>query len=94
MVYHLLILYCYEKIRNKLQEELYIHIIYSTWMNHLKYHSIELLTRMINYTDTITNFLVTAIPNIISLLVMFVSSFIVLIYITCNAIIALVIFQF
>lgn len=87
--------YCSEKTKNKLQEDLYNHIICSTWLNHLKFHSVELLTRMTNDTDTITSLLVTTIPSIISLIVMFISSFIALLYISpFMAFVALAIFPF
>lgn len=87
--------YCSEKIKNKLQEELFNHIIYSKWLNHLKYHSVEFLTRITNDVDTITNLVVTTIPSIISLAVMFISSFIALLYISpIMAFVALAIFPF
>lgn len=87
--------YSYEKTKNKLQEQLYNHIIYSTWLNHKKYHSIEFLTRITNDVDTITNLLVSVIPGIISLGVMFVSSFTALIYLSPTmAITAIAIFPF
>ena len=87
--------YSSEKTKNRLQEQLYNHILYSTWLNHKKYHSIELLTRMTNDTDAITNLLVSVIPSIISLLVMFVSSFTALLYISpLMAFVALAIFPF
>ena len=87
--------YSSEKTKNKLQEQIYNHIIYSTWLNHKKYHSIEFLTRMTNDVDTITNLLVSVIPGIVSLFVMFVSSFIALLYISPNmAFVALAIFPF
>ncbi|HCW54867.1 MAG TPA: ABC transporter ATP-binding protein [Clostridium sp.] len=87
--------YSSEKTKNRLQEQLYNHIIYSTWSNHKKYHSIELLTRMTNDTDAITNLLVAVIPGIISLFVMFASSFVALLYISpIMAVTALAIFPF
>lgn len=87
--------YCSEKTKNKLQEQLFNHIIYSKWLNHLKYHSIEFLTRITNDVDTITNLLVTTIPSIISLGVMFISSLAALLYISpIMALVALAIFPF
>ena len=74
--------YVCENIRNKIQDKLYNHIIHSTWMEHNKYHSVELLTRITNDVNTITSMITSTIPGIISLLVMLVSSFFALLSIS------------
>jgi len=74
--------YVCERVRNKLQGKLYNHIIYSKWMEHNKYHSVELLTRITNDVNTITSTITSTIPSIISLLVMLFSSFIALLSIS------------
>lgn len=74
--------YVCENIRNKMQEKLYNHIIHSTWMEHNKYHSVELLTRITNDVNTITSMITNTVPGIISLLVMLVSSFFALLSIS------------
>lgn len=66
---------CSEKLRNKLQENLYTHIINSKWIEHSKHHSVDLLTRITNDISTITNVIVNNIPSLISLTVMLISSF-------------------
>ncbi|NSB16566.1 ATP-binding cassette subfamily C protein [Clostridium beijerinckii] len=51
-------------------------------MEHNKYHSVELLTRITNDVNTITSTITSTIPSIISLLVMLFSSFIALLSIS------------
>lgn len=74
--------YASEKTKNILQEKLYIHIINSTWKEHCKYHSVELLTRITNDVNTITTMLINTIPKIISLFVMLITSFFALLSIS------------
>ncbi|WP_173707213.1 ABC transporter ATP-binding protein [Clostridium beijerinckii] len=74
--------YVCESVRNKLQSRLYNHIIYSKWMEHNKYHSVELLTRITNDVNTITSTITNTLPSIISLLVMLFSSFLALLSIS------------
>lgn len=79
-----LILYClqtiistlaYERARNQIQQQIYNHIILSHLSEISKYHSVELLTRITNDTQTVVNIFVTVIPNIISFSIMFIFSF-------------------
>ncbi|MDF2883760.1 MAG: putative multidrug export ATP-binding/permease protein [Clostridiaceae bacterium] len=74
--------YVCENIRNKMQYKLYNHIIHSTWMEHNKYHSVELLTRITNDVNTITNMITITIPGITALVVMLISSFFALLSIS------------
>lgn len=74
--------YVCENIRNKMQDKLYNHIIHSTWMEHNKYHSVELLTRITNDVNTITNMITSTIPGITALVVMLISSFFALLSIS------------
>jgi ATP-binding cassette, subfamily B, bacterial len=74
--------YVFENIRNKIQDNLYNHIIHSTWMEHNKYHSVEFLTRITNDVNTITSMITNTMPGIISLLVMLITSFFVLLSIS------------
>ncbi len=67
--------YCFENIKNKLQRELYNHIIHSNFNDYNRYHSMEFLTRLTNDINTISNMIIYTIPNIVSLSVMFISSF-------------------
>lgn len=87
--------YCSEKIKNQLQEKLYNHIIYSTWIDHSKYHSVDLLTRITNDVNSIVNMIINTIPGIISLLVMLISSFFALMSISSiMSVVSLSIFPF
>ncbi|WP_077866652.1 ABC transporter ATP-binding protein [Clostridium saccharobutylicum] len=74
--------YVCENIRNKMQCKLYNHIIHSTWSEHNKYHSVELLTRINNDVNTITSMITSTLPGIISLIVMLISSFFALLSIS------------
>lgn len=74
--------YVCENIRNQIQSKLYNHIIHSTWIEHTKYHSIELLTRITNDVSTITSMITSTTPRIISLVVMLISSFFALVSIS------------
>lgn len=74
--------YVCENIRNNMQCKLYNHIIHSTWSEHNKYHSVELLTRINNDVNTITSMITSTLPGIISLIVMLISSFFALLSIS------------
>jgi ATP-binding cassette subfamily C protein len=74
--------YVCETIRNQIQSKLYNHIIHSKWMEHIKYHSIEFLTRITNDVTTITSMITSTTPRIISLVVMLISSFFALVSIS------------
>ena len=70
--------FCTNKISNKLQEKIFKHITYSEWLEESNYHSVNLLTRLTNDVDTITNVIVSVFPGIISLLTILIFSFITL----------------
>lgn len=70
--------FCSNKISNKLQEKIFKHITYSEWLEESNYHSVNLLTRLTNDVDTITNVIVNVFPGIISLLTILIFSFITL----------------
>lgn len=70
--------FCSNKISNKLQEKIFKHITYSEWLEESNYHSVNLLTRLTNDVDTITNVIVSVFPGIISLLTILIFSFITL----------------
>lgn len=70
--------FCSNKISNNLQEKIFKHITYSEWLEQSNYHSVNLLTRLTNDVDTITNVIVSVIPGIISLLIVLIFSFITL----------------
>ena len=70
--------FCSNKISNKLQEKIFKHITYSEWLQQSNYHSVNLLTRLTNDVDTITNVIVSVFPGIISLLTILIFSFITL----------------
>ena len=70
--------FCSNKISNKLQQKIFKHITYSEWLQQSNYHSVNLLTRLTNDVDTITNVIVSVFPGIISLLTILIFSFITL----------------
>ena len=70
--------FCSNKISNKLQQKIFKHITYSEWLQQSNYHSVNLLTRLTNDVDTITNVIVSVFPGIISLLTVLIFSFITL----------------
>ena len=70
--------FCSNKISNKLQQKIFKHITYSEWLEESNYHSVNLLTRLTNDVDTITNVIVSVFPGIISLLTILIFSFITL----------------
>ena len=70
--------FCSNKISNKLQQKIFKHITYSEWLQQSNYHSVNLLTRLTNDVDTITNVIVSIFPGIISLLTILIFSFITL----------------
>lgn len=76
----LLSTYCSGRVSNKLQKKLYTHITYSEWMEHSKYHSVGLLTRITSDVPTVTNMLVDTLPNLISFSVMLITAFVTLLY--------------
>lgn len=70
--------YCSTKLTNTIQKKLYTHITYCEWTEGSKYHSGDLISRIINDTSSITNLIVYTLPNIISLSFTIISSFIIL----------------
>jgi ABC-type multidrug transport system fused ATPase/permease subunit len=85
--------YCSGKISNNLQKKLYAHITYSEWMEHSKYHSVGLLTRITSDVPTVTNLLVNTLPNLISFSVMIITAFVALLYLEPTmAILSIIIF--
>lgn len=85
--------YCSGKISNNLQKKLYSHITYSEWMEHSKYHSVGLLTRITNDVPMVTNLLVNILPNLISFSVMLITAFVTLLYLEPTmAILSIIIF--
>lgn len=69
---------CSIKISNSIQQRLYKQLMKTKWMEFCKYHSGDILTRMTSDVDAITNMLITTIPNIISLSILIIGSFITL----------------
>ena len=84
--------FCTNKISNKLQEKIFKHITYSEWLEESNYHSVNLLTRLTNDVDTITNVIVSVFPGIISLLTILIFSFITLLSLDPIIAIAFIVF--
>lgn len=71
---------CSTNVSNNIQKKLYARLSRIKWLEYSRYHSGDILTRMTNDTDAVTGVLVRTLPNIISLIVMLVSSFIALLF--------------
>lgn len=69
------------KISNNIQNKLYAKIIKTKWMQFLKYHSGDYLTRMTSDVEEITDVIISTIPNIITLSILVFGSFISIFYI-------------
>ncbi|GIM27389.1 multidrug ABC transporter permease [Clostridium polyendosporum] len=74
----LLTTYCSTSLSNNIQKRLYSHITYSQWMEGSKYHSGDMISRILSDTSNVTNLIVNTLPNVISLSAMLISSFIIL----------------
>jgi len=68
------------KISNSIQNKLYARIINTKWMQFLKYHSGDYLTRMTSDVEEITDVIISTIPNIITLSILVFGSFISIFY--------------
>ena len=68
-------------IANSIQNKLYARIVKTKWMQFLKYHSGDYLTRMTSDVDEITEVIISTIPNIITLSILVFGSFISIFYI-------------
>ncbi|MGL5151708.1 MAG: ABC transporter ATP-binding protein [Clostridium sp.] len=85
--------YTAEIVKNTLQKNLYSHVLNSPWSLCSTYHSVDILTRFTGDISVISNFICSSIPQGISLIIMFVSSFFALIFISpIMAIMAICIF--
>ncbi|GIM28736.1 multidrug ABC transporter ATP-binding protein [Clostridium polyendosporum] len=68
----------YMKMCSNIQKRLYTCLTDTKWMELSNYHSGDILTRMTNDVDTLANVLVRTFPNIISLIVLLIGSFVTL----------------
>ena len=83
------------KLNQNIQNKMFEHIEYSSWLEQSKFHSVSLLTRITSDVATISSTLLSTIPNIISILVTLLASFSTLIYLAPSiAIIAIFIGPF
>lgn len=83
------------KLNQNIQNKMFEHIEYSSWLEQSKFHSVSLLTRITSDVATISSTLLSTIPNIISILVTLLASFYTLIYLAPSiAIIAIFIGPF
>ena len=82
-------------LNQNIQNKMFEHIEYSSWLEQSKFHSVSLLTRITSDVATISSTLLSTIPNIISILVTLLASFSTLIYLAPSiAIIAIFIGPF
>lgn len=83
------------KLNQNIQNKMFEHIEYSSWLEQSKFHSVSLLKRITSDVATISSTLLSTIPNIISILVTLLASFSTLIYLAPSiAIIAIFIGPF
>jgi len=68
------------QISNSIQKRLFIRLTEAKWQNLVKYHSGDILTRLTNDAEALTNTIVNTIPNVISLGVMLIGSFVTLLF--------------
>lgn len=71
---------CSNKFSNKLQQKLYLHILHSKWQVQNTYHSANIISRLTNDLNTLTTFITSTIPIIVSLGCTFISAFFTLLY--------------
>lgn len=70
--------YIYTKMYNSIQGNLYKNIIHANWQELSKYHSGDILTRITNDSDVITNLSVNIFPSVVSSMLLMLASFILL----------------
>ncbi|WP_053984370.1 ABC transporter ATP-binding protein [Niameybacter massiliensis] len=71
---------CSTKLRNNIQKHFYEHITYSEWLEHSKYHSVNLLTRINSDVSVIIGLITSTVSSLLSLTITFVASFITLFF--------------
>ena len=69
------------KISSSIQKEMFVSLINSRWMEFLKLHSGDYLTRLTSDVEAVNNLIVTVIPNTLALVAAFIGSFIAVAYI-------------
>lgn len=89
----LLSTYATNKLSNKLQYNVFNHVIHSKYSEQSSYHSMDIVTRVTSDISNITTLIVNTIPDIISMIFLLISSFILLFSINpLYAIISIVLF--
>lgn len=89
----LLSTYATNKLSNKLQFNVFNHVIHSKYSEQSSYHSMDIVTRVTSDISNITTLIVNTIPDIISMIFLLISSFILLFSINpLYAIISIVLF--
>lgn len=79
---------CNTTLLNNIQKQTYEKVLSSEWLSLNRYHSVNLLTRMVEDINTIVVLITSTLGSIISLIITFIGSFIALLCL--NATIALV----
>lgn len=75
---------CSAYISNNVRRRLYDRIMKTKWMELSKYHSGDVLTRITSDVDAVTNMISTTIPSIISLGLLFIGSFMTILFMEPN----------
>ncbi|MEG1829774.1 MAG: ABC transporter ATP-binding protein [Cellulosilyticaceae bacterium] len=71
---------CSTTLRNNIQKHFYEHITYSEWLEHSKYHSVNLLTRINSDVGVVIGLITSTVSSLLSLTITLVASFITLFF--------------
>lgn len=71
---------CSTTLRNNIQKHFYEHITYSEWLEHSKYHSVNLLTRINSDVSVIIGLITSTVSSLLSLTITFITSFVTLFF--------------
>lgn len=71
---------CSTTLKNNIQKHFYEHITYSEWLEHSKYHSVNLLTRINSDVGVIIGLITGTVSSLLSLSITFIASFITLFF--------------
>ncbi|MCX8128936.1 MAG: ABC transporter ATP-binding protein/permease [Clostridia bacterium] len=67
-----------ESVSNSIRKNLVFHMTQVQWSNFSKYHSGDILTRIISDVSSVTNGIVNSLPGMLALVVQFLAAFITL----------------
>ncbi|BCN29031.1 ABC transporter ATP-binding protein [Anaeromicropila herbilytica] len=71
-------------VSSTMQKDIFVSLINTRWMDFLKLHSGDYLTRLTSDVEAVNNVMVSIVPNTIALGVAFIGSFLAVLYIDMN----------